>query len=71
MADYCLAQRPSLETGYVRGKGRSVLPPYVKKWQADLVVMGAARGPRLLSRLLGETAFDLLNQQVCAVYVAS
>lgn len=71
MADYCLAHRPTLETGYARGKVRSVLRTYAKKWQADLVVMGAAHGPHLLHRLLGHTAFDLLNQQECAVYVAS
>jgi len=71
MADYCLARCPTLETGYACGRGRAVLSAYVQKWQADLVVMGAAPSHRLLYGLLGNKALDLLNQQVCAVYVAS
>lgn len=71
MADYCLARRPALETGFVCGKVRHVVPPYAQKWQADLVVMGAVQGHRLMHRLLGDTALDLLHSQVCAAYVAA
>lgn len=71
MADYCLAQRPALETGFVCGKVRHVVPLYAQKWQADLVVMGAAQGHRLMHRLLGDTALNMLHRQVCAAYVAA
>ncbi|MBX3411068.1 MAG: universal stress protein [Pirellulales bacterium] len=71
MADYCLARRPVLETGFACGKVRHVVPPYAQKWQADLVVMGAAQSHRLMYRLIGDTALDLLDRQRCAAYVAA
>ena len=71
MADYCLAYRRDLELGFARGSLRRVLLPYAKKWQADLMVLGVTRGNRVLSRLLGDVARDILTMSNCALYTSS
>lgn len=69
MADYCIAHRPSLETGCLAGKSRRVLSPYAKKWQADLTVIGLDRNHGLLRRMFGSTSLDLWKNSSCALYV--
>lgn len=68
MSDYCLVRRPHLETGFVVGKVRHVLLPYIKKWQADLAVIGMSRGNRLYRRLFGDCSVNILQQTSCALF---
>ncbi len=69
MAEYCVARRPSLETGCISGKPRRVLSSYAEKWQADLIVVGASRGNRLIRWLLGNTTLDLWRKLSCGLYI--
>ncbi len=62
-------RRGELETGCIRGPIRRVLVPYIKKWQADLVVLGATRQNPILRRLWGTTVTDVLRHCSSAVYV--
>lgn len=68
MADYCSNNRTMLETGYLCGSTRKVLIPYAKKWRADLVVLGVTRGNRMLRRLFGKTAGDILKKSELSLY---
>lgn len=61
MADYCVPRRQQLETGYVCGLPRDVVPSYAEKWNADLVVLGVNREPHLRRRLLGHAVRSLLE----------
>jgi nucleotide-binding universal stress UspA family protein len=71
MADYCLARRPSLETGRISGRTRRVLLPYAEKWQADLIVLGVSRGNRLWQWLLGNAALDVWRKLSSALYITT
>lgn len=68
MADYCLPRRRELELGCLCGSLRRVLLPYAQKWQADLLVLGIARTNRMLARLMGNVARDVLTQTSSAIY---
>jgi nucleotide-binding universal stress UspA family protein len=61
MADYCLHRRPEMETGYVCGDLRCVLPAIAERWDADLIVVGTDRGGTLWGRICGDTVRDLLS----------
>jgi nucleotide-binding universal stress UspA family protein len=71
MADYCLARRPRLETGFACGTLRRVLLPYAEKWQADLIVMGVEPGKRLLRWAFGNPAVDVLKKLSCGLYATA
>ena len=68
MADYCHMHCAPLETGCVVGKPRRVLPAYIEKWQADLLVLGMSRGNRLLRCLFGDKSFELLPKSQCSIF---
>lgn len=68
MVGYCCNNGAFLETGYLCGSARKVLLPYAKKWRADLVVLGVTRGNRMLRRLFGKTAGDILKKSELALY---
>ncbi len=68
MATYCRSLGTSLETGCLCGNTRKVLIPYAKKWRADLVVLGVPRRNRLLNRVFGDTALDILKKTQLALY---
>jgi nucleotide-binding universal stress UspA family protein len=70
MADYCLARRPNCETGYLCGKPRRLLLPYLQKWQADLVVVGLPRPRSFLPGLFLRPALDVLHHRACSLYAA-
>ena len=71
MADYCLARRGEMETGWAVGPLRRVLPAYAKKWQADVAVAGMPRGPRYLQRLRGAAHALLRELPHCALFAKS
>lgn len=68
MATYCRSVGTTLETGYLCGSVRKVLVPYAEKWRADLVVLGVPRRNRLLNRVFGDTARDILKKSQLALY---
>jgi nucleotide-binding universal stress UspA family protein len=71
MADCCRIRRRAIETGSLCGPLRRVLIPYALQWEADLIVLGVARGNPMLRRLLGEPARDVLRKTGCALYATS
>lgn len=71
LVDYCRGQRSQFETGWICGASRRVLPAYAQKWGAQLVVLGAERGSRVVRRLLGEAAEQLLSHTDIAIYAAA
>ncbi len=71
MADYCVARRPRLETGFTCGTPRRVLLPYAEKWQADLIVMGVEPGKRLLRWVFGHPAVNVLKRLSCGLYATA
>jgi nucleotide-binding universal stress UspA family protein len=71
MADYCRSQVAAIESGALPGTLRRVLVPYACKWEADLIVLGVSRGNRLLRRVLGEAAQDVLRNTACALYATT
>lgn len=70
VADYCRAARFEAELGWAAGSLKTVVLPYVCKWEADLVALGAARGNHFLRRLQGDIAQDVLSQTACGLYLA-
>ncbi|MGE0696870.1 MAG: hypothetical protein AB7O59_22335 [Pirellulales bacterium] len=71
MAEYCLARRPSLESGWLVGRLRNVLLPYTWKWQADLLVAGVTRGSRLWRWLSGDPALRLWRTLPGGLYITT
>ena len=71
MVEYCRTQLSTIETGSLHGPLRRALVPYAGKWQADLIVLGVPAGNRLLRRVLGEAAHDVLRQTNCALYATT
>lgn len=71
MAEYCRSRKVALETGILQGTLRRVLAPYAQKWQADVVVLGVARGNAVVRRLIGETAQDILSKTSLALYATA
>ncbi len=67
MTEYCGARCQSLETGYVVGKVRRVLPSYAEKWQADLVVLGSGKGNRFFRRLFGDDFLRFMQKSTRGV----
>jgi nucleotide-binding universal stress UspA family protein len=68
MAEYCAGHCAALETGCAVGKTRRVLVPYAGKWEADLIVLGVGRGPRIVRRLLGQASLDLVRTLNCGLF---
>lgn len=60
-----------METGILTGPPRKTVAPYVLKWEAELVVLGVARGNALARRLLGTPALDVLKKTDAALYAAA
>lgn len=71
MGDYCSTRGCVMEKGTLRGSLRRVLAPYALKWEADLVVLGVPNGNRIVRRLLGEAAQDVLRKTDCALYATA
>jgi hypothetical protein len=71
MGDYCLAQRPSMELGWLVGKTRRLLLPYAEKWQADLLVAGVSRGNRLWRWLAGDPALELWRKLPGGLFITT
>lgn len=69
MADYCGNHCLSFETGYVTGKTRRILASYATKWEADLVVLGFARGYEWLQPLRGAASLDLTKELDCSLFI--
>jgi nucleotide-binding universal stress UspA family protein len=70
VADYCRAAGMDCELGWAVGNLRSVVLPFARKWEADLVVLGTVRGSPLVRRILGDVAEDVLTETPCGLYMA-
>jgi nucleotide-binding universal stress UspA family protein len=71
MADYCRGRNLVFESGWLCGTTRHVLAPYALKWGADLVVLGVPRAGRVVRRLWGEPAEQILQKTELALYAAT
>lgn len=71
MADYCRARGRIVETGWLCGAMRRVVTPYALKWGADVVVLGVPRDHRLLRRMLGAAAEQVLQTTNAALYAVT
>jgi nucleotide-binding universal stress UspA family protein len=71
MADYCVAQRRSMQLGWIAGKTRRLLLPYAEQWQADLLVAGVNRGNRLWRWLAGDPALELWRKLPGGLYITT
>lgn len=71
IADYCVRQRPGLETGCMAGTLRRVLLPYADKWQADMIVLGAQESAGVIDRLRGAIVCKVLNHTRCTLYTCN
>lgn len=70
IADYCRAAGMDCELGWAVGNLRSIVLPYTRKWEADLVVLGTVKGNPLVRRILGDVAEDVLTETHCGLYMA-
>ncbi|MGQ0637588.1 MAG: universal stress protein [Planctomycetaceae bacterium] len=68
--DYCRARAVDCEAGCGIGPTRRLLLDQALQWEADLVVMGAARHHRIVRRIVGTAACDILTGTSCALYLA-
>jgi nucleotide-binding universal stress UspA family protein len=71
MSDYCRSRNLVFESGWLCGSARRVLVPYAHKWGADLVVLGVSRAGRVVRRLWGEPAEEILQTTEVALYAAT
>ena len=69
MAEYCASHIPGIEMGYAAGKVRRVLMSYAKKWEADMLVLGAGRSHGWVQRLAGRASLDMATALECALFV--
>lgn len=67
-ADYVCRRFPGCETGYVLGHPVNVVPAFVQKWEADLVVLGAQRRPAMLGLLLSEAIEKIALKSTASLY---
>lgn len=71
MSDYCRSRNLVFESGWLCGSSRRVLVPYAHKWGAELVVLGVPRAARVVRRIWGEPAEQILQQTELALYAAT
>lgn len=68
MTDYCRAHDVRPESGFLLGSLRRVLVPYIRHWEAGMVVLGAP-GPSRISRFLFGRQLNALRRETdAAVY---
>lgn len=63
--------RGLVELGHMQGSLKQVLPKYVQKWDADLVVLGAPQRERFFSAPWGSAVADVLRDTPAALYLSS
>jgi hypothetical protein len=69
MAEYCLARRPSIETGWIRRSLSRVLRPFAERWCADLIVLGIDPHRWPWSRWRAPETSTLIRQLNCALFL--
>jgi nucleotide-binding universal stress UspA family protein len=69
-AAYCAAHDCAVETDWIAGDPRLELLAYARGWSADLIVAGNSSRTVILQKILGDTAFELLRQADCPLFLA-
>ncbi|MBL8848220.1 MAG: universal stress protein [Planctomycetaceae bacterium] len=69
MAECLRHQQQEIELGHACGSLRQIAAAYIRKWDADVVVVGAPQR-RILGFLWGGAVADTLRQTRAAVYVS-
>lgn len=71
LSDCLRNHRGPVELGHMHGALKQVLPAYVQKWEADLVVLGVPHRDRLFGSPWCRTVADVLRETPAALYASS